>query len=174
MKRLMMMLAAVLLMAGVAGTPASAVPITLDPSPTDIEGFFLQKGPADQQTAFTLTQNADVQINLLALGFGGVNFSLLACTDITCATTSAVTGTPTLNALGFASTAEFSYAALSAGTTYLINITGVIGFVLGVISAQVAATPIPGALLMFLTALGGLGFMTKRRKLVTVSGAAAA
>jgi len=173
MTRLMTILAAVLLMAGATLAPARAATIVLDPAPTDTEGFFRLVGPSGSNVTFTLTHNADVNINLLALGFGGVNFSLAACTNALCTTSTGVPGTPTLNSLGaFVSTAEFSYSALSAGTKYLLSITGVAGLVLGSLTAQVAATPIPAALLMFLTALGGLGFMAKWRKPMGVSAAA--
>jgi hypothetical protein len=176
MKRFTMMLAAVLLLVGAAYGPAKAATIGLDPSPTDDASFFLLKGSAAQKVSFTLTQVADVTIDLLGLGIPHVNLSLLQCTNASCTTTSAVgsSGGSGPTGLGFLSTAEFTYAGLLANTKYLINITGApligLGIVLGQISA-VAATPIPASLLMFLTALGGLGFVAKRRK--SLAGAAA-
>jgi len=174
MKRFTMMLAAVLLLAGAAFVPAKAATIGLDPSPTDDADFFVVKGTGAKTVKFTLTQAADVTINLLGLGLGAVNFTL--CTNAACAgPNGVVAGTPDLDSVGLLSTAEWTYANLSASTNYFIRITGnpaFVGLVLGTISA-VAATPIPASLLMFLTALGGLGFFAKRRKLSGAMGAAA-
>ena len=70
---------------------------------------------------------------------------------------------------------------LSAGTYYLRLFgvaagnsakNSVLTSLTGNINATVAATPIPPALLLFGTALGGLGFMARRRKASTGSAAA--
>jgi len=175
MKRFTMMLAAVLLMAGAAFVPAKAGTIGLDPTPTDDQGFFVTKGSGDNNsTKFTLTQGANVTINLLGLGIPHVSLTLYACGDANCTTKSVVAPDApggSLNSLILLSTAEFTYSGLLSTTKYLISISGApllgVGFVLGNISA--AVTPIPASLLMFLTALGGLGFMAKRRKTLSAA-----
>jgi len=179
MKRFTMILAAVLLLAGAAFVPAKAATIGLDASPTDNAGFFVLKGASNNNSVqFTLTQAADVTINLLALGIPHVSMSLLQCATSACASTSVVAtnGAPSLNGLVLLSTGEFNYAGLLAGTTYMLSLSGApflgMGLVLGSISA-VATTPIPASLLMFLTGLGALGFFAKRRKLASAMGAAA-
>jgi hypothetical protein len=166
MKRFTMMLAAVLLMVGAAFVPAKAATIVLDPTPADDATFSAFKGAGTTTIKFTLTQAADVTINLLGIGLGQVSMSLCT-TSASCGTPVATdpSNPPSLASLFILSTAEFSYANLSA-TTYYLNIIGspaFVGFVLGNISA-VAATPIPASLVMFLTALGGLGFVAKRRR----------
>ncbi|HVZ01618.1 MAG TPA: hypothetical protein VHA35_19080 [Dongiaceae bacterium] len=59
--------------------------------------------------------------------------------------------------------------SLTAGTTYYLRLFGVsttdaINAFSGVLTTSVAATPIPPALLLFLTGLGGLGFTGWRRR----------
>jgi hypothetical protein len=69
-----------------------------------------------------------------------------------------------------ATDASITLNSLNAGMTYYLRVFGVIatGSALHITgslqTAAVAATPIPTALLMFLTALGGLGFTGWRRQ----------
>ncbi len=63
------------------------------------------------------------------------------------------------------------YHLLSLQGTYFLRVFGIVDpsateFALSTtISTTLAATPIPAALPLFLTALGGLGFAARRRKM---------
>jgi len=61
---------------------------------------------------------------------------------------------------------SFSIAGLVAAGDYLIHISGITsGFFGGAYYAEVtAATPIPGALLLFVTAIGGIAGFTRLRR----------
>jgi len=61
-------------------------------------------------------------------------------------------------------------AQIVAQSYVVLKITGVFCACAGY---SITATPVPPALIMFLTALGGLGFFAKRRKLAGAMGAAA-
>jgi hypothetical protein len=64
--------------------------------------------------------------------------------------------------------------SLAVGTTYYLRIFGVLpsggdGHFTGTLQTAVAATPVPPALLLFLTGLGGLGFTGWRRAQQTLA-----
>jgi len=121
-------------------------------------GFFLPPTPIADDIEFTLSAPAVVTGTLtnIALGFGP--FSLLDISGLTVS----FGGTPlTLDPSG-----NFTIAGMLAAGSYLLEITGTTaGFFGGAYNIAVSATtPIPGALLLFITALGGLGFARFRRR----------
>jgi hypothetical protein len=75
-----------------------------------------------------------------------------------------------LEPTGFDQATQTPYHLLSLSGTYFLRVFGILDpsateFALSAnISTTVAATPIPAALPLFLTALGGLGFAARRRK----------
>jgi hypothetical protein len=175
MKRFVMMLVAALLLIGAGYSQAKAV--TIDPSKLggDEYDFSTLKGVGPQTISFTLHTAADtLTVDLLGLGIGQVSAYL--CSSVSkCNPLLLVNNVKTPDShsfwqgtglLSLASTAEFNYSGLLAGTYYLKLVGAPVfaGLVFGAITAELAATPIPASLLMFLTALGGLGFMAKRRK----------
>jgi hypothetical protein len=107
---------------------------------------------------FTLTAAASVsgQIENFDVHFGP--FALLGI--------SSFTATFLGNPLTLASDGSFSIAGLLAAGDYLIHISGVTsGFFGGAYHVEIAAaTPIPGALLLFVTAIGGLAGFTRLRR----------
>lgn len=118
-----------------------------------------------------------------------VTFSLSAASNVALVLTNFATGGGAFNLSGFSVVAvqsnpndpsfvltgavggPFSYAGLLAAGNYLISVTGTVtGTVGGMFQATVSAataavTPIPGALLLFMTAIGGMaGFARLRRR----------
>jgi hypothetical protein len=113
-------------------------------------------GPVDLNIKFSLTQASAVSLSLSNLivpgGFFDIaNFSATSA-DLTL---TGVLGGP------------FSFAGLLVAGDYLIHVTGqAVGTLGGLVNvALTAATPIPGALLLFVSAIGGMaGFAGLRRR----------
>jgi hypothetical protein len=72
--------------------------------------------------------------------------------------------TPSVTTIGSATI--YSYAGLLVGKQYFLDLAGKYRGLFNQYGGQiaVAATPIPPALLLFVTAIGGLGFLGYRRK----------
>jgi len=123
-------------------------------------GFFVPPTAISDDIKFTLTAPSFVNGNLtnIVLGFGP--FSLLNITGLT--------ATFLGNPLSLDINGNFSLAGMLAAGDYLIHVAGTTsGFFGGVYNISVAAatTPIPGALLLFMTAIGGMvGFAGLRRR----------
>jgi hypothetical protein len=122
-------------------------------------GFFQPPTVISDDIKFTVTNPSFVSgtISNLELAFGP--FTLLGITGFT----ASFLGNP----LTLAPDGSFSIAGILAAGDYLINITGTTsGFFGGAYFAEVAAAtaPIPGALLLFMTAIGGMGFLGLRRR----------
>jgi len=122
-------------------------------------GLFVPPTAISDDIKFTLTAPAFVSGNLtnIPLVFGP--FSLLNITGLS----ATFLGNPlTLDGSG-----NFSLAGMLAAGDYLIHVAGTTaGFFGGVynISVTAATTPIPGALLLFVTAIGIAGFAGFRRR----------
>jgi hypothetical protein len=162
------MLALVFAVMAIAATQVSAKAATIDLGDvTDSSndgfggalGFFQPATAIADDIKFTLTAAALVSgtINNIDVHFGP--FTLLGISGFT----ASFNGTP----LTLAPDGSFSIAGMLAAGDYLIHIVGTTsGFFGGAYYAQVAAaTPIPGALLLFVTAIGGMaGFTSLRRR----------
>lgn len=166
MKRFMMALVGAVL--AIASMQVSAKAATIDLGDvTDssnstfggVLGFFQPPTAISDDIKFTLTAPAFVSgtLNNIQVSFGP--FNLL---DIT-----GFTATFLGNPLSLDPSGNFSIAGMLAAGDYLIHIAGTTaGFLGGAYHITVAAatTPIPGALLLFVTALGGMGFVRFRRR----------
>jgi hypothetical protein len=152
-----------------AAHQAAATTITIDPNPVAFVGdLFGSKDPVSNAYEFSFTGVADGWFGAKALGIK--NFTASICLNATCSGPDAtvVAGSTASGPFGLFSLAGGSISGLVGGTYYLV-ITGFSSFFgggyFGAISLNVSPVPLPGALLMFLTALGGLGaFKTFRRK----------
>jgi hypothetical protein len=170
-KRFMMALVGAVL--AVAGMQASAKAATIplgditDSSNTAFGGslaFFFPAAVSDDIT-FHVSNESFVSGNLLNLPFSVTiphvgSFALLDISGLA----ATFNGNPlTLDASG-----NFSIAGALAAGDYLIHIAGATAGILGGvyhISVAAATTPIPGALLLFVTAIGGMaGFARFRRR----------
>jgi hypothetical protein len=149
MKRILLgLMAAAVVAFGVGLTPASASTINVDPSPTDsfhVGNVFTSSTTYNDSYVFTLTHNADMTSSITA---GNLTFGL-GIFDPT-------------NTL-------VSNNGLLAGILYTLHVAGFTGAGFsgygGTITfTQVAATPLPPALLMFATSLVGLGAFGYRRR----------
>jgi hypothetical protein len=100
----------------------------------------------------------NLAVDVTLPGFG--TFSIL---DIT-----GLSATLLGNPLTLDSNGNFSYAGVLAAGDYLIQITGTTAGILGGayhFAVTAATTPIPGALILFITAIGGMaGFAGWRRR----------
>jgi hypothetical protein len=171
MKRLVTLIAGAILAIGLAKMPAQAATIHLDPSPTDSGSFFQFEQHhgsifslsnfTDSSLKFTLSDAADVTLNLAGLGIQGLKFSLNGGAFTSVAGNILLSG------------GSFDLGNLVASTSaYVITFKGKVSLFSGSLFGSVvavAATPIPPALLMFLTALGGLGFVGWRRHQATLA-----
>jgi len=169
MKRFMMILAAALLMVGAGYAPAKATTIT--------QGVFLVPPVTGNTFVFQVAANSSTTISLSSIGFmQGLSFDV--CTNGACGSGGTSVFGPghsvvplpgqTATLGGFLTLAQAtspSFANLIATTNYYLTVSApFFGLVFGLIQTTTTAAPIPASLLMFLTALVGLGFMVKRRK----------
>lgn len=168
MKRFMMALVgAMLAMASMqVAAKAATIPLgditnTSNDSFGGALGFFQPPTAISDDITFTVTGPSAVTGNLTNIQIGFGPFSLLDITGLT----ATFLGNPlTLDGSG-----NFSIAGILAAGDYLIHIAGTTaGFFGGAYYVSVAAaatTPIPGALLLFMTAIGGMaGFGSMRRR----------
>jgi len=123
-------------------------------------GLFLPPTAISDDIKFSLTAPAFVTGNLTNFVVSIGSFSLLNITGLS----ATFLGNPlTLDGSG-----NFSLAGMLAAGDYLIHVAGTSGGFLGGlynISVTAATTPIPGALLLFVSAIGGLaGFAGFRRR----------
>jgi hypothetical protein len=144
----------------IAGTQVSAKATTFDLG--DVSNSSVNQnagptsGPLSFDITFSLAQESDVTLNLANLfvpgSFDIANFSATS-TDLTLA-----------GSLG----GPFSFAGVLVAGDYLIHVTGsAIGSLGGLVNIALTATqtPIPAALLLFITAIGGMaGFAGLRRR----------
>ena len=103
---------------------------------------------------FTLNTESVVTVTLVNQVFGAFNIGSFLASSGSFTLTQGPAGT-------------FTYSGLLAAADYLISVSGnVLGSDGGLYKITVAAatTPIPGALLLFGTALGGMGFVGFRRR----------
>jgi hypothetical protein len=149
----------------IVGTQVSAKATTLDL--TDVTNSTVNQnvgpssGPVVLDITFSLSQESNVTLslsNLFIPGFFDITSFSATSTDLTLA-----------GSLG----GPFSFAGVLVAGNYLIHVTGsAVGSLGGLVNVALTATqtPIPGALLLFITAIGGMaGFAGLRRR-----GAAAA
>lgn len=113
-------------------------------------------GAVDLNIKFSLTKESDVTLTLSNLFLPPFfNITGLAITSASPTLTGGVGG-------------PFSFAGVLVAGDYLVHVTGnAVGTLGGLVSVALTATqtPIPGALLLFVTALGGMaGFARLRRR----------
>jgi len=146
MKRLFLGLVAAAFVAFGAGSQVSASTINVNPNPTDhfnVGNFFTAPGSFDDPYQFTLTHDSTVSDNLFTANITGFTLQLFD---------------PSNNPVSFASD-------LVANVLYTLHVSGNASAG-GVYAGQInfAATPVPPALLLFVTALAGLGAAGYRRR----------
>jgi hypothetical protein len=140
---------------------ASAATISIDPNPIAFFGDIVGKHKTFSQAyEFSFTGVAD--------GFFGVlskkikNLTTNICLNATCSGTDAVVvaGDTHTGPFSLVSLSGNTFTSLAAGTYYLV-VTGKTkhwkGGYLGKLALNVSPVPVPGALVLFLTAIGGLG-----------------
>jgi len=169
MRRLGLLLVAAIALLVAHHAPASATTV-LDPIDTSSDTIVGKKFKSPTAFAnlyeFTVAENGTLTIDLHLFGKISVDVSLtdesvgpMTPTSKPSKPLSTLSGNPTPNADGI-----FTYAGLVTGTTYLLAIIGYACSCGGYqATLSLAATPIPAALVMFLTALGGLGFFGWKR-----------
>lgn len=164
MKRLAVAFAVLGLMLIGLGQKASAT--TLSPG-SDLAVSHVFTDPAKTNVAyidaysFSLTTTSNVGVYVFPT-FGAISatFTLLGYDS---ATNTYTTFTPTLSSLGGGATLQ-SYVGLATNLNYFLTVAGLYTGISGYAGdIKVSATPIPPAILMFVTALGGLGFAGYRR-----------
>jgi len=123
-------------------------------------GLFMPPTPFSDDIKFSLTTASFVSGNLVNIAVSIGTFSLL--------NDSALSATFLGNPITLDPSGNFSLAGMLAAGNYLIHVAGTTsGFLGGIYHITVAAatTPIPGALLLFVSAIGGLaGFAGMRRR----------
>jgi hypothetical protein len=147
MKRLFLgLLTAALVAFGAGLHPASASTINVDPSPTDhfnVGNAFPSGGGFDDTYVFTLTHNANLTDSIVVNNIVGFALQVLDPTNTVA-----------------------SFNNLLAGVQYTLHITGT-ALAGGIYAGQInfsAVTPIPPSVLLFATALVGLGAFGYRRR----------
>lgn len=141
--------AAALLLIGALGHPASASTIDVNPNPIDtfdVGKTKLKVGGFDITYEFRLFHNADLTYDI---DTGNVTGFLVELRD-------ASNNLISLNALAGDSISPVTYFFHVIGTSLGA------GFFVGTVT--LTATPVPPALVLFLTALGGMGLMAYRRR----------
>jgi len=172
-KRLLLLLAGALLMLGglQLSAEAATVPLGNIAPGTTAQGFggatgFATHPPINDQVTFTLTAPSTISGNLLNTPMSFTNpithhvFVVFNATDL------AATLDGTI-ALTLDSSGNFSYAGVLSGS-HFIQVTGLTTGINGGAYAlsvtATAATPIPGTMSLFLTALGGTGGLLAFRR----------
>ena len=168
MKKFLLSMALAMLGWVAASTHASATTIPIDPNPTAIVSA---TGGPDESVSnayeFSFTGTADGSFGALSLLMSGLDTKI--CTTADCSGVGSViaSGSTFSGPLGLLSLSLGSFTNL-AGGTYFFVISGLAssigGGYLGALSLNVTATPIPPALLLFVTALGGLGVFGRFRR----------
>jgi hypothetical protein len=186
MKRLLGLVVAALLVVGIAQAPAKAATIHLDvntTAPTNVDtdyaagahifGFKVTFPPL--HFGFDPNPFNDVVKVVITSTTGLVDLAITTVSKVNIANLSYKLYTsPTLNMASLVtpstsnpSSPALSFAQLAAGTYYLkIKGSTWLGSYVTKLAAT-AVTPIPAALLMFMTALSGLGFAGYRRRKAT-------
>jgi hypothetical protein len=144
--------AAALLTIGALGHPASATTINVDSPPIDdfpAGKNHIAVGAFDVPFEFHLFFNADLTYDVSTFNISGVSFELRDASN-TLVSFNGLLGSVT-------------------GVTYFFHVLGTSlansAFFGGTVT--LTATPVPPALILFLTALGGMGFVAYRRKAAT-------
>jgi len=170
-KRLMMVLVGAVLAIASMQVSAKAATIPLgDITDSTNDGFggslaFFFPAPVSDDITFHLSNASFVSGNLVNLPFSVTlpHFGTIPILDIT-----GLAATFNGNPLTLDPSGNFSIAGMLAAGDYLIHITGTTAGILGGVyhvAVTAATTPIPGALLLFVTAMGGMaGFMRLRRR----------
>lgn len=142
-----------------AAVPATAA-VVVDPDPVDTKTLFTAEGITGNGAvvggSFELTKNAPVTISVSGSGALGATITLAQ-----------ITGpggfSSPLEIVNFPPAVSFAFVQgldLVAGT-YQVLITG--NFRAASLSGEVSAVPIPGALVLFGSAMAGLAYVRRRR-----------
>jgi hypothetical protein len=150
---------------------ASAATISIDPNPIAFFGDIVGKHKTFSQAyEFSFTGVADGFFGVLAKKIKHLTANI--CLNATCSGPDAVAvaGNTLTGPFGLASLASNTFTSLAGGTYYLV-VTGKTkhwkGGYLGKLALNVSPVPVPGALVLFLTAIGGLGVAgySRRKKM---------
>ena len=137
--------AAALLLIGAVGHSASASTIMVNPDPIDTFDVGKTKiavGGFDFSYEFTMLHAADLTYDIDFANITGLTVELRDSTN-----------------------ALVSFTALAANVPYFFHVLGTsLGSGLFAGTVTLTATPVPPALLLFLTALGGMGLAAYRRR----------
>jgi hypothetical protein len=170
MKQFLGLLAAVCLMIGGAATQSNAAPVGTTHTPFGdltngdtfgVGGLFNSPTGAGlfDEYQFSLSAPATNSNLIIQYAYTGLAAQFILSDNLG----NLYSATPiSLGGGGF----QVTFANLAAGLTYFLDFAGHVnaGFSFYGGSAQLAATPIPAALLLFVSALGGLGFAGYRRR----------
>jgi len=165
MRRLGLLLIAAVALLVAHHAPASATTILEDVSPVEDQGFitnYHSSGLVNKFYQFDITEDGTLTLDLHLFGKINVTIGLFNSDGVY----TPDEGTQVLASLsGGTADGTFTYSGLLAGT-YFLSLAGFHCSCSGLsgVLQLTAATPIPAALLMFLTALGGMGFFGWRRK----------
>jgi hypothetical protein len=148
---------------------ASATTIPIDPNPIAIFGDSASSNASVSNAyQFSFAGTADGSFGALALLIGNLDTKICTTEDCTGLNAIKAAGSTVSGPFGLLSLSIGSFTNLVGGTYFLVVsglASGFGGGYLGALSLNVTATPIPPALMLFLTAIGGLGgFGYFRRK----------
>jgi hypothetical protein len=140
---------------------ASAATITIDPNPI---AFFSDSAGSNAAInnayEFSFTGTADGFFGALSLGISGLTTNI--CSDAACSGAPLFSGTTVTGPFGLLSLSGGSFTGLLGGTYYVV-VSGLASFFGGgyigglALNVTAPAVPIPPALLLFATAIAGLG-----------------
>jgi hypothetical protein len=161
MRRLALLLLAAVALLIVQHAPASAITV-LDPldtsSDTSVGKTFKSPTFFNKTYQFTVAENGTLTVDLQL--FGHIDATVVL-TDNNVNNAPFIPGQ--LSSVSGA-TGAFTYAGLVTGTTYFLTLLGFACSCGGYLATlSLAATPIPAALVMLLTALGGLSVLGWKR-----------
>ena len=160
-------------MSASAATITNIVPGGISPNPLAVVGGTVDSGPDTVSNAyqFSFSGTADGVFGALSLGLNGLTTSINAC-GATCNDVGAAIFPDSFNgSLGLLSLSFGSFTGLVGGTYFLV-VTGIAntfigdgGYLAGLsLSVTAPTVPVPPALLLFVTALGGLGLLKRLRR----------
>jgi hypothetical protein len=170
MKKFLTLIAAGVIAVALWQKPAAATTVDLGElnagSPSSIGNSFGDTATVksfSDEYLFTLQTASDVTLSLVT---GGTQILLNIVALSSDDGTTLQSYTPSVQTIG--SAVVYSFAGLLTGKQYFLDIGGKYKGLFNQYGGQLSAaatTPVPPALLLFVTAIGGLGFMGYRRKM---------
>jgi len=171
MKKLLFVLALAVLGLGIVSHQASATTITINPNPiANVVDFSSPNEVISNAYQFSFSGQANGIFGALSLLVD--NLATAICADATCSSSPIASGTTATGPFGLLSLSLGSFTNLAGGTYFLVvtgNASAIGGAYIAGVALDVSSVPVPPALLLFLTALGGLGVFSRFRKANTAA-----